>query len=158
MPKKNALFPIAYDEISLVDEGAAGSADVLIMKRNGIAKGRTQSNPCSTASNSSGKKDGKSTRSKNWDENKHPCDEKGKMKQSSSESKKQNGKGGTTKAKLDAKCKEKKRKGVKPARQTTRDPEGRRKIRRRRAEKSVEKTAMSTWDSDAQVRALMERK
>lgn len=188
-PKRHALFPLAYDEISLVDDGAAGSADVLIMKRNGAVTkarpragrvvagsgarepgrppvkdknkgkggkkggGRSQENPCSTASNKTGKKDGKSTRSKNWKEEKHKRKEGGKFAETSSESKAKNGKGGTTKAKLDAACR--KKKGGKGGNAEGRPVTGSKRPRRK---PKIEKSSIARWDSDAHLRALMERK
>lgn len=176
--KKNSLFPIAYDEVSLVDEGAAGSAHVLIAKRDKKPKGKrkgkkgeahfevvnagtgqvvasdkkSKNKPCEKCKaakkkNSTGKKDGKSTRSQNWKEERHPRDEKGKMTQSSSESKAKHGKGGTTQAKLDASCKQCQKKGKKKGKaHSLVTPLGKRN------------SAMSRWDSEAQVRAIMERK
>ena len=180
--KKNSLFPIAYDEVSLVDEGAAGSAHVLITKRRPVVpknqkgkKGKGKKNrygfevtnattgqvvasskdkPCKSCAaakkkNSTGKKDGKSTRSQNWKEERHPRDEKGQMTQSSSESKAAHGKGGTTQAKLDAQCKKcRKKKGKKGTQHTLVTPIG----------KTNQPTAMSRWDSEAHIRAIMERK
>lgn len=152
--KKNSLFPIAYDEVSLVDDGAAGSAHVLIKKRRvSVAhdtkpSGKKESpcKACGAKENSTGKKDGKSTRSKNWKSERHPRDEEGKMAPTSSESKAAHGKGGTTQAKLDSQCK--KCKGKKESR----------KIKNPNVAKTNQPTAMSRWDSDAHIRAIMERK
>lgn len=140
--KKHSLFPHAYDEVSLVDEGAAGSAHVLITKKAAKSgKGRSMENPCTTDSNPSGAKDGKSKRSKNFEEKKHPRDSKGQMKQTSSESKAKYGKDGTTKAKLDAKCKRRKKKGSGSV-----------------SKIGVSKTAMSQWDTQTAVLTKLERK
>lgn len=150
MAKKNALFPIEYDEVSLVDNGAAGGAHVVIFKRGPgkvvkppkvktklgaaprVKQGRSQSNPCSTKTNSTGQKTGKSsTRAKNWNESKHPRNKKGQMATTSAKSKAAHGKGGTTKAKLDAKCRS----------------------------KGVSKNySFMSWNTDAIVRSKMERK
>lgn len=43
--KKNRLFPIEYDEISLVDSGAGEDANVLISKRNRKGKKRKEGSP-----------------------------------------------------------------------------------------------------------------
>lgn len=43
--KKNSLFPIGYDEISLVDSGASQEADVLIFKREVPLSKARPSNP-----------------------------------------------------------------------------------------------------------------
>jgi hypothetical protein len=139
-PKKHALFPLGYDEVSLVDEGAAGSADVLIMKR-ATTTNKTSGGSSSDCygSHETGAKDGKSTRSKNFDEKKHPRDKKGKMKETSKESKEKYGKGGTTKSKLEAQCR-KKKSVAKKGRST------------------IQKSSMSTWNAEAHIRALLERK
>lgn len=167
--KKHSLFPLGYDEISLVDEGAAGSADVLIMKRRVAAgkpkaaklqpkkkkkgKGKSQENPCTDETNSTGAKDGKSKRSKNFEEKKHPRDEKGQMKETSKESKEKYGKDGTTKAKLEAECRRRRRGNkVKQAKTPNKLPT----VKKGRS--TITKTSMSTWDSDAHIRALLERK
>lgn len=191
-PKRNALFPLGYDEVSLVDEGAGEEVDVLIAKRNnaiGKAKSGTvkvgsqsktpgkggtgkRSNPCNPKSSTGAKTGNSSKRAVNWKEEKHPRDAKGRMAQSSSESKAKNGKGGTTKSKLDAACRGKKKGGgkstyvqvrnKKPIGEITSDPDEQKKIRSRRRKKqqkgSVEKSALSTWRSnDAHIRAIMER-
>jgi hypothetical protein len=157
--QKNSLFPLAYDEISLVDSGAAQDADVLIYKAFAPAsalgpkgsaltaapKGQkpppkgakppTMKNPCAKGTNATGAKKGKgkgaSTRAKNFNPSKHPRNAKGQMAATSAASKKKNGKGGTTKAKLNAACKS----------------------------KSVKKVfAVSNWDTDTIVRSKLERK
>lgn len=178
--KKNSLFPIAYDEISLVDSGAAGDAHVLIMKRESSSeiekakikpklrrqvnriidqrqaknkkskatigtsapsakKGgkKPKSTPCNPKSATGAKETDpkkKSVRAKNFKEEKHPRKANGQMTQTSAESKKKNGKGGTTKAKQDAACRAKKG--------------------------SVKKTnsAMSSWNTEALLMGAIERK
>lgn len=180
--KKNALFPLAYDEVSLVDDGAAGSAHVLITKRT-IKKDRgpihTGAPPpphssgsgtfnvvrppkkkkkgvCASCGkeNGTGAKTGDSSnRAKNWKEERHPRDEKGKMKGTDKKSKSAHGKGGTTQAKLDRKCKNcrKKKKDVKKnivGRKQKFQDKGR----------PVVKSAMSSAITDAHVLAIMERK
>lgn len=158
MPKKQSLFPVEYDEISLVDSGASQEADVLIFKRDGsITKARvpgsvpsagvkgpggpkkaatpSMSKPCATGTNSTGKKiggaSGASARGKNWAPGKHPRNAKGQMAPTSAKSKQKFGKGGTTKAKLNAACKN----------------------------KSVKKSfSFSTWDTDTLLREKIERK
>lgn len=146
--KKNSLFPIAYDEISLVDEGAAGSADVLISKRNikkdrGPINGGSACKSCGAlnSKNSTGAKDGKSKRGKNWKEERHPRDKDGKMKKTSPESKSKYGKDGTTQEKLERKCRS-----------------CRNKKRYKNKGRPVNKSAMSTAISDTHIRALLERK
>lgn len=167
--KKNSLFPIAYDEISLVDEGAAGSAHVLIAKADtvervpkkkklaGGGKVNGSSGECSSCkelkeTNSTGAKTGKSSnRAKNWKEERHPRDSKGKMKSSTADSKKAYGKKGTTKAKLESKCKNcrKKKKGGSGAISG---------VAKNNARPVVNKSAMSSWDATTRIRAIMERK
>lgn len=194
MPKKQALFPIEYDEVSLVDNGASQEADVLIFKRE-ISKyrvlpggeatsqysppkksvatapkktsststststpsrpkkkakkkapTRSQKNPCATGTNSTGAKGkGKQTpRAKNWNPNKHPRKQNGQMATTSAQSKAKNGKGGTTKAKLDAKCRAKK--GGKAAKVSS-------------GSSFLKKNfTMNNWEADALVRSTMERK
>jgi hypothetical protein len=102
--KKYRLVPLEYDEVSLVDSGAAPDAHVVIFKRSG---------ECGKPNSSTGAKETeeskKSKRAKNFKEGRHPRDEKGRMKQTSSDSKKKYGKGGTTKASLEADCRDKKK-------------------------------------------------
>jgi len=197
-PKRYSLRPVAYDEVSLVDEGVAGSADVLIMKRktpprtsvgrtragshvkdpgsrpskvpNTGAKvvppkkssGRSQSNPCSTKTNSTGAKagggKGASQRGQNWQDARHPRDDQGQFGSSSGKSKSKYGKGGTTKSKLDAACRAngKKKSGGSPIAQQSAMNGGAAKGRRARRKsqlnvfqnggrRPVRKSALSTW-------------
>jgi hypothetical protein len=130
--KKHALFPIAYDEVSLVDEGAAGSANVVIIKRDGSVKKRL---PVSEAppppkvktrkKTPKGKKKDflSSSRKRQWKLSREEGDKSGRgsdswekkikrapkgspaggeFSETSSENKRKYGKNGTTKAKLDA--------------------------------------------------------
>jgi hypothetical protein len=135
--KKNRLFPLSYDEISLVDSGGGAAEDgsiapdVLIMKRNTISPDQVlKLDPCSPKSSTGEEESKKSKRGKNWKEERHPRDEKGRMKKSSADSKSKHGKGGTTKSKLDAECR-KNKSGVKK---------------------------ISKWDDEARLRSVMERK
>lgn len=154
MAKKNVLFPMEYDEISLVDSGAAGDAHVLIMKRDGSSvrksaptkpptvpgststpqaapvKGghkRKKSNPCNPKNSTGAKTGDSSQRAENWNEGRHPRQSGGKFGQTSSGSKNKYGNGGTTKAKQNAACRKKK-----SVVSITSDPDRRRRIRRRR--------------------------
>lgn len=168
--KKHALFPHAYDEISLVDSGAAQDAHVLILKRDTIGKAekavkvkdKKKGTPCDPKSTTGAKETDpkkKSTRGKNFKEERHPRDSKGRMKQTSADSKSKYGKGGSTKAKLARECKDRKGgKGRKPIREITTDPERVKAIRRKRREKDKVKKSMTTWAEDARVRATLERK
>lgn len=193
--KKFSLRPIGYDEISLVDDGAAGSAHVLIAKRRsrgrvsanasqsaqnsdtinisrkppkgkgGRDKGRSQSNPCSTSSNSTGAKTGDSSqRAQNWKDERHKRDQDGQFSETPQESKSKYGKGGTTKAKMDRACRSKKGSKGKPKKPdvTLKTP---RRARKGKVKPSTDdgrsvakRSAMSTWDTDAQLMSIMERK
>lgn len=168
--KKHRLRPIEYDEVSLVDSGAAQDAHVLILKRK---------TPCGSEvpSNSTGKKDGKSKRSKNWDEEKHPRKSDGTMDKTSAASKEKYGKGGTTaanrgcgtsKGDADKKKKAPKTNGDKNALETARGILNNREKNRKKKKRAVNniirdaenavKKSTSTWDTDARVRAILERK
>jgi hypothetical protein len=133
--KKNSLFPLQYDEVSLVDSGANQHADILIMKRENpvtkIAvpdtkktdskkKRKPESDPCGDTTNSTGAKETdpskKSTRAKNYKEDRHKRKEDGQFSQTDKKSKEKYGKDGTTKAKQDAECKSK---GGKPKKGTS---------------------------------------
>lgn len=168
--KKHRLRPIEYDEVSLVDNGAAQDAHVLIFKRK---------TPCGdeVPSNSTGKKDGKSKRSKNWDEEKHPRKADGTMDKTSQASKEKYGKDGTTAANRGcgtSKGDKKKKKAapktngdknaLKTAQDILRNRNKRNKKKKRKvasnlreAEAAVKKST-TTWADDARVRAILERK
>jgi len=98
-PKKNRLTPTKYDEVSLVDFGAAEDAMVLIMKR-----AAPDSAPAK-------KKSGETQRAQNWQDSRHPRAKPGSaapnsggtFTKTSSASKSKFGKGGTTAANQDAK-------------------------------------------------------
>jgi len=121
-PKRNRLTNMVYDEISLVDKGANQHANVVIIKRDPEAvaaanrKARANSSVGTMPKNrkanyyNSKKAKNPSARSSSWDEKKHPrkgsgSPSGGEFDKTSDESKKKYGKGGTTKAKLDAKKK-----------------------------------------------------
>lgn len=173
--KKHRLRPIEYDEVSLVDSGAAQDAHVLIIKRK---------TPCGgeVPSNKTGAKDGKSERSKKWKEERHKRKADGTYDKTSQASKEKYGKDGTTAAnrgcgtsKGDAK-KKPETNGDKNALQTARgilrNRDKNRKKKRRQVEENlrdaqkaarrrkndrVEKST-TTWADDARVRAILERK
>lgn len=213
--KRHSLRPIVYDEVSLVDEGAAGSAQVLIFKRAGIRKleresrvdiggtgdtatsrkknrkkrrgklpgrtsasnldsstskpdsstskpkkssGRSQSNPCSDETNSSGT--GKGKRSKTYKEERHPRDEQGQFDETSQSSKEKYGKGGTTKSKLDRACRDKKKKRKSgPALNSSewRD-RGRKPVQKRKMSVELNNSNLGSWDSKTRLLEIMERK
>lgn len=94
--KKYHLTPTRYDEVSLVDNGAAEDAMVLIMKRD-VSKASSQKPPAKNQ-----KKGGDTQRAQNWNEGRHARTPTGvgggEFSTTSSESKKKYGKGGTTKA------------------------------------------------------------
>jgi len=121
-PKRNRLTNMVYDEISLVDKGANQHAHVVIIKRddeavnNANRKARANSSvgtmPKNRKADYYNSKTAKnpSARSSSWDDKKHPrkasgSPSGGEFDKTSAESKKKYGKGGTTKAKLDAKKK-----------------------------------------------------
>lgn len=131
-PKKrrNRLTNMIYDEISFVDKGANQHAHVVLVKRDDEAVMAANRAARKNGSSSSGGrkadwyaadraptesgsgKGKKSERAMHWKEDKHPRNAKGSgsprggtFKKTSAQSKKKYGKGGTTKAKLDAKKK-----------------------------------------------------
>jgi hypothetical protein len=167
MPKKNALVPIEYDEISLVDSGGGAADDgsiapsVLIMKRAS----------CVPPSSTGAKTGNSSQRAKNWTETKHPR-KKGQFSETSSASKAANGKGGTTAAKQEADCRKEKsgsslaervaaneKRSIKEMREAGLLPKKKRKKKRpqRDGGRPVVKKSES-WNTDARLRAIMERK
>ena len=165
MPKKNALFPIAYDEISLVDSGGGAAEDgsiapsVLIMKRAN----------CVPPSSTGAKTGDSSNRAKNWKETRHPR-KKGQFAQTSSDSKSQYGKGGTTSAKQEAECRKKPSKTIaervaaneKRSRTEMREagllPPKRKKRKGPKNEGRPTVKKSESWNTDARLRAIMERK
>jgi hypothetical protein len=215
--KKQTLFPLAYDEISLVDAGGGAAEDdsiapsVLIAKRDGSrvrklnpvgnnptrkkskqtpgtkpnltthvtspspssststkplnSKKKKKVDPCNPKS-STGKKTGKSSkRAKTWAEGKHPRQtgsKGGQFGTTSSASKKKYGKGGTTKAKQLAECKRRhgspKPKSTKAPRYVPMNARARNAKGRKRSSAGVGATVAKSWDTDARVRALLERK
>lgn len=158
MSKRNSLFPVEYDEVSLVDSGAADDAHVLIMKRAACV-----------APSSTGAKTGKSSqRAKSWSETKHPRNASGQMTNTSSASKSKYGKGGTTSAKQEADCKKKKGPSLKErvkANETRAKKElvaaglvsGKKKVKKS-SKKELPVVKSDSWNTDARLRAIMERK
>jgi hypothetical protein len=208
MPKKQALFPIAYDEISLVDSGGGAADDgsiapaVLIMKRESssvqklnsrqtpptkpipprkprkpkssggsvpqpkplqisVKEPKKKNNPCDPKS-STGAKTGKSSqRAKNWQEGKHPRQQGGKFGQTSQASKKKYGKGGTTKAKQVAECKRRHSRGKGkyiPQNARAANARGLKSANKAARAGSAGGSVTKNWKTDAQLRALVERK
>lgn len=122
-PRRHRLTKMVYDEISFVDRGANQHANVMIVKREGVAKQRPAEGGSSSkgggerkagwyaadrAPTKSGSgKGAKSERAQNWKEDRHKrkaagSPSGGEFDKTSGDSKKKYGKGGTTKAKQDA--------------------------------------------------------
>lgn len=212
MAKRQSLFPIEYDEISLVDSGGGAAEDgsispsVLIMKRDnsvnklnpvsnnpggsskpsgssssgsssssstkstapspvvgsGGKKKKKKTDPCNPKS-STGAKTGKSSqRAKNWQDGKHPRQQGGKFGTTSAESKKKYGKGGTTKSKQVAECKRRHGAKVGEAAPKTREPHALKFTPQNAlaagAKGRKKKILVKSWNTDARLRALVERK